>query len=84
MRACIKCGAELVACFGSVLARDMIAYLDGKIPATSIREHCGKCVVALIGYEYGGYGSYEETRAYLTSLGDAPVPGAADPAAAPR
>lgn len=70
-RRCIKCSAEIVECMGSVLARDLIAYEEGKIPATAIREHCGKCVMGLIAYELGGFGSYEETLAYLNSLGDA-------------
>jgi hypothetical protein len=54
---------------GSVLARDLIRYEDGEIPATAIREHCGRCVVRLIAHEHGGPGSAAETEAYLESLG---------------
>ena len=70
-RNCIKCGAEIEECMGSVLARDVIRFEDGEIPATSIREHCGKCVMFLIAYEHGGHGSYQETRDYLNSIPDA-------------
>lgn len=71
-RRCIRCSVGLgEACFPSVLARDIIAAGEGKIPYTSVREHCGKCVMWLIAYEHGGHGSAEQTQIYLNSLGDA-------------
>jgi hypothetical protein len=36
-RQCLRCGAEITACFGFSLARDIVS---GRRP---VREHCGKC-----------------------------------------
>jgi len=43
----MKCGVEITACNGFVLARDWLSAMDGLIPWTSVREHCGKCVTEL-------------------------------------
>ena len=38
-----NCGTEITACFGFVLARDFVAFAQGKLEATKVREMCGKC-----------------------------------------
>ena len=47
-RLCIRCKAVITHCFGSVLARDLIAAEQERIPFNQVREHCGKCTTALI------------------------------------
>jgi hypothetical protein len=62
MRHCIRCGAEITAYMGAVLARDCVAAWDGKIPWTSVREHCGKCA------EWINFLPSEQRREYLMGL----------------
>jgi len=45
---CLRCGGEITACMGSVLARDSNLASEGKIPWTMVREHCGRCTSQLI------------------------------------
>lgn len=42
-RHCIRCGRSIDACNGFQLARDTLAAMEGRIPWTSVREHCGVC-----------------------------------------
>ena len=46
-RNCMRCHMPIFECMGSVLARDLIAAMDGKIPYIMVREHCGKCAMKL-------------------------------------
>lgn len=48
MRRCLRCGAEISQCMGSVLARDVLLAQDGAIPWMAVREHCGRCTTALV------------------------------------
>ncbi|MDB5194295.1 MAG: hypothetical protein JWN50_309 [Parcubacteria group bacterium] len=41
-RKCIGCGAGIEECMGFVLARDVLAFMQGK-PVAAFREICGKC-----------------------------------------
>ncbi len=42
-RNCLRCGSEITACNGFVLARDMLLAMDGRIQWRQVREHCGMC-----------------------------------------
>jgi hypothetical protein len=44
-RRCLVCNAELKACFGYVIARDFIDYIENK--REDIREVCGRDVLKL-------------------------------------
>ncbi len=41
----MDCEAEITLCHGSVLARDLLALLDGE--ATTVRERCPLCIERL-------------------------------------
>jgi hypothetical protein len=43
-RSCMDCGKPVHLCMGFVLASDFLEALAKKIPWTSVRERCGKCV----------------------------------------
>jgi hypothetical protein len=43
LRQCFRCGVEITACMGCVLARDLEAFYEGKNPLKIFREHCGRC-----------------------------------------
>ena len=62
MRACIRCGVEITACMGFSLARDMVAFWDGRNPNRIFREHCGKCVEII--------DQMPNKREYLIGLGE--------------
>lgn len=47
-RCCLRCGAEIFECMGSVLARDILLVEAGEIPWRAVREHCGRCATMLI------------------------------------
>lgn len=42
-RRCLDCGVPIDACFGSVLAGDILLVEMKLIPPTAVRERCGKC-----------------------------------------
>ncbi len=42
-RPCMLCGASVHECMGAVLPRDILAYLQGQISSTEIREICDRC-----------------------------------------
>lgn len=42
-RHCLRCGGDITACMGFVLARDMLLAMDGLITWRQVREHCGVC-----------------------------------------
>jgi hypothetical protein len=44
-RKCCICGTEITACFGYVVARDFVKYIEGK--QNYVREICGKDVLRL-------------------------------------
>lgn len=66
-RSCLKCGAFITACFGSVLARDAVLAMDGKIPYTRVREHCGRCVTRIVLLDMNNPGT---ANAYLLTIPD--------------
>lgn len=45
VRLCFRCGSILRECFGSQLARDMIAIEARVLNPYLLREHCGFCVM---------------------------------------
>ncbi|MBX4195842.1 hypothetical protein KW796_02725 [Candidatus Parcubacteria bacterium] len=44
-RNCMYCGADLSACFGHVLARDILPLFEEGIMPYKIREVCAKCII---------------------------------------
>jgi len=61
----MRCGSGITACMGFVLARDILSATDGRIPWTSVREHCGRCVeVVAMQPDHG--------RGYLAGLPEFP------------
>lgn len=46
-RHCARCGRLIERCNGFVLARDLVAFMEGEIEATKVRELCGKCISAV-------------------------------------
>jgi len=44
-RKCMRCGKQITKSDGGVLARDLIAFHEGRIKGSEIRETCGLCVL---------------------------------------
>lgn len=42
------CGALITECNGFAVARDVLQFLDGSIPAEKVRELCGRCVLVFV------------------------------------
>lgn len=66
-RSCLRCGAEITACMGFVLARDIVSAMDKVISWRSVREHCGRCAM-WISFQP------DEGVAYFTSIPMIPEP----------
>jgi hypothetical protein len=68
-RRCLRCDAEVPACFGFALARDWLAAHEGRMPWSHVREHCGACVEWAI-FTFGE----NRVSAYLATIDALPAP----------